>query len=93
MKFILCLVLLFSNSTFAEEKTGFEDRKKEALSRIEERIQKLQEHKSCISAAADKEAFKACHGKMKEWREDKKDEMRERKEERQKRREERKKGE
>lgn len=53
----------------AEEKMDFSKHKAEMVAGIEERIQKLQELKTCVSAAADHAAAKACHANMKEWRE------------------------
>jgi hypothetical protein len=35
-----------------------------------EHIQKLQEHKACVSGASTPEALKQCRASMKEWRQD-----------------------
>jgi len=56
--------------SFADEgnSANFEKHKAEVVKEIDERTQKLQEHKTCISSAANHDALKACHSKMKEWR-------------------------
>ena len=65
----VCFSIFVSLNSFAEEKVDFSKHKGEMVAGIEERIQKLQELKSCVSAAADHAAAKACHANMKEWRE------------------------
>lgn len=65
----------------AKDGKGFEAHKAEALKGIDERLAKLNEHKTCVTAAADKEAFKKCHESMKEFRHDKKEEWKEKREE------------
>ena len=47
---------------------NLETRKAEMLKEIDEHISKMQEHKSCVSAASTKEALMSCHDKMKEYR-------------------------
>lgn len=54
---------------FAEEGKTFEEHKAKMLQRVEQHIGRLTEHKSCVSAATKKEDLKACHEKMKAWRE------------------------
>jgi hypothetical protein len=49
---------------------NFEAHKKEMLENVDKRIQGLQEHKTCVSAAANHDAMKACHEKMKDMRMD-----------------------
>ncbi len=87
MKAVLFIVLLsFSSGAFAnhhEEKTGnLETHKAEALKHIDERIAKLGEHKTCVSAAKDNEGLKKCHEAMKEFREDKREEMKDKRKDR-----------
>lgn len=53
---------------------NFEENKAKILANLEERMGKLQEHKACVAAAADREAMKACRDKMKGWREMEKEE-------------------
>jgi hypothetical protein len=56
-----------SHQAFAEDE--FAAHKTEILAEIDGRIQKMQEHKSCVSAATNKEALMACRSTMKAWRE------------------------
>jgi Ni/Co efflux regulator RcnB len=51
----------------ARAEEDFEKRKSEAVAGIDERIQKLQEHKACISGASTPDALKQCRASMKEW--------------------------
>lgn len=53
---------------------NFEENKAKILANLEERMGKLQEHKACVAAAADREAMKACREKMRGWREMEKEE-------------------
>lgn len=66
------LLALSSNISTAEEDgkdtAQFATRKTEILKQIDERISKMQEHKTCVSSANDREAMKACHEKMKQYR-------------------------
>lgn len=70
-KIVLCLVLVsqFAFADHHEEGEGkgktFEEKKANALSKIDMRISKMQELKSCISAATDMAATKACREKHK----------------------------
>lgn len=84
MKLIVMFIVLwtFSLESRAEEGANFATHKAEMLANIEERITKLQEHKSCVAAANDKEAMKACREKMKDWREGERAEMQEKRKER-----------
>lgn len=71
MKMLTVFVLLFSLTAMAKgEKKGenFEENKTKAIARLDSRISMLQDAKSCISAASDKDAMKACHKKHKEAR-------------------------
>jgi hypothetical protein len=67
--YCLCMIvvagLFGAVAAWAEE--DFEKRKSEALAGIDERIQKLQEHKACLSAASTPDALKQCRASMKEW--------------------------
>ncbi len=56
-----------SQQAFADD--DFAAHKTQALAKIDGHIQKLQEHKGCVSAASTKEAMAACHSAMKTWRE------------------------
>ncbi len=84
MKLVTMFIVLcaFSLELRAEEGANFSTHKAEMLANIEEQIAKLQEHKSCVSAANDKEAMKACRDKMKGWREGERAEMQEKRKER-----------
>ena len=44
--------------------------KADALARIDGRIKKMQEHRSCVAAAADHEALKKCHEAMRQYAEE-----------------------
>ncbi|EQC47867.1 hypothetical protein M899_2153 [Bacteriovorax sp. BSW11_IV] len=69
-KLVLCLVLL-SSVSFADDhdekdgKKSFAEKKAMALSKIDARMGKLGELKSCIQSAADMEATKVCRQKHK----------------------------
>lgn len=83
-KVILVLVVFMGSVAFAdhhEEMKGekFETQKAKVLEKIDKRIKAMNEHKSCVSAAKDKAALKACRGKMKETRGEWKDARKERK--------------
>lgn len=83
MKMILMASLcVFSMTAFAEEqKERFEEMKKNLSSQIEERIGHLQEAKSCVNAATDREALKACREKMKEHRKEMREDWQKKKQE------------
>lgn len=71
---LLVLGILVSSAAFAADEENFAKRKEEMLANMSERIQKMEEMKTCVNSAADKEALKACHKGMKEWREGEKGE-------------------
>jgi hypothetical protein len=78
---VVALAGLTSSSARAEgqksgedKKAAFESRKAERLSHMDQRIQKMQEHRSCVAAAADGDAMKKCHESMKEFMEEKRQE-------------------
>lgn len=52
----------------AKQKEEFAAHKTEIMGELDQHIQKLQEHKTCVSNAADREAMKACRATMKEFR-------------------------
>ena len=86
MKFLLAFALLLPIAASAHEEADFPGNKDKILAHLDERIAELQAHKTCISAASDKEAFKACHKGMKEKRHEHREEMKElRKDRREKR--------
>src|SRR5688572_17411034 len=66
MKPAVLLLVLLALPAFADPK--FEENKARALTEIDEHLSKMQEHKTCVSGASDKDALKACHNAMKEWR-------------------------
>jgi hypothetical protein len=94
MKILILSALLLSVVARAENE-DFAKHKTEVMAHVEERMQKLQELKSCVNSAADKEAMKACHKDMKEWRQGEREERMEKRkgrmEERMKKMEEKKK--
>ena len=71
-KFFLVALCLASLSVFADEDKmegkSIDEKKAMIVSKIDERIAKMNEHKSCVQGAADETALKACHQKMKEDR-------------------------
>jgi hypothetical protein len=76
-KIFIISVCAFSLSVIAEpqgeaenKSAKFEELKSNMLQNIDLRISKLTEHKSCVSAASDKDALKNCHEKMKEFRQE-----------------------
>lgn len=93
---VMVLAASFSLQSFAQEQESkpevqnVEARKAEMLKNIDERIAKLNEHKTCVSAAPNKEALKKCHESMKEFRNDQKEQWKEKREERKEKRKERK---
>jgi hypothetical protein len=63
MKFFAIVILsMISYSAFADEE-NFAKAKEMMLTNIDKRISFIQEHKSCVSSAAEKTALKACHEK------------------------------
>ena len=80
-KIIFIATLLVGSLAFAdhhEEKMEgkFSGHKAKVLAKIDKRIEAMNSHKKCVSAAADKAALKACRAKMKEvrgeWKEERK---------------------
>ena len=69
----------------------FAEHKAMRLKEIDEHIQKMQQHKACVSAAASPEAMEKCHMEMKAYHESHKAEHKERREERMQKRDERRK--
>lgn len=61
----------------SEEARNFESRKTELLGKIDERIKKMQEHRSCVAAASDRESLKKCRETMHQLMEEKREERRE----------------
>ena len=80
-KMIGLLVMVLGGVSFniahASEMT-FEQRKAEALKRVDERIKMMQQHRDCMEKTVDTEAFKKCHETMRNWRDDHRAEFRER---------------
>lgn len=82
MKLITVLMICFSLNASAShheemqkkwDSMSYEDAKKMSLEKIEKMQAALDEHKSCVNAAKDKEGLKACRekakAKRKEWKE------------------------
>lgn len=61
----LAVVAGFSGGVLAAPGPKFEEHKSRILSDIDQRIAKMQEHRSCVSGAADQDAMKKCHDAMK----------------------------
>jgi hypothetical protein len=67
VKFFLILTLMV-NFALAEDKKAakFEEIKPKILAHIDQRIDLLQKHKSCVQSASSKEQMKACRDSHKE---------------------------
>ena len=68
-KFILATSLitgLLGTQVFGET-DNFQEGKTKAIRKVEERMAKLGEMKTCIESATDWKAIKACHDTMKAW--------------------------
>lgn len=67
---LLGSLIVISLSAIADDKKddGFAAHKTEALAGLDKRISAMQEHKTCVTAANDKDAMKVCHEKMKDFR-------------------------
>lgn len=74
--------LCFLASRSFAQGPDFEKRKAERLAEIDQRIQKLQEHRTCVSGAPSHDALRKCVDEMREWRRDERNEHREQREER-----------
>ena len=72
---------VFAYDVMKDDGKSFEEKKSMMLSFIDQRIANLNEHKSCIQSAVDKEALKVCHAKFKEEREELKTNMKNKREE------------
>ena len=59
---------LNASISFADDKKDFATHKAEISKEVDEHIKALQDHKSCIDGAGDKDGLKACREKMKEYR-------------------------
>ncbi|NDD92939.1 hypothetical protein EBZ37_12750 [bacterium] len=72
---------LFAAETTAKngvDAKNFESRKTEILSKIDERMKKLQEHRNCMASAPDQEAIRKCRESMRELLEEKREGRQER---------------
>lgn len=91
---VVMAVMIFGFQALAHNHEGdgkdFGTHKAEVLKHLDEKIAKLNEHKTCVTAAADKDAFKKCHESMKEFRHEKKAEWKEKREEMKEKRKEKK---
>ena len=71
LKFKLVVLIAFCFAPMAafadESKPDFEKKKSEILSHIDGRLEKMQEHKSCVQSASNHEALEKCHDSMKGW--------------------------
>ncbi len=64
MKFVMMIALTcMSLNAFPADDDHFAKVKTMMLTNIDKRLGYLQEHKTCVTAAADKDAMKACHDK------------------------------
>lgn len=79
---ILSILMSFFSARALAQGPEFEKRKAERLAELDQRIQKLQEHRACVSGAASHEALRKCGDKMREWHREELDQRREQREER-----------
>lgn len=84
MKFatLAALLVLSFNSSFSFAEDDFAAHKAKATAEIDEHIKSLQDHKSCVSAAENKDGMRACREKMKEFRQSERVEHMEKRQER-----------
>lgn len=80
MKKLLFAALLSLSIPAIAQEDKFEDKKAKMISHLEKRIANLNEAKTCVSGAADKEALKGCHAKLKEDRMEMREDMKEKRE-------------
>lgn len=67
MKFFLILTLMVNFALAEDNKAAkFEEIKPKILAHIDQRIDLLQKHKSCVQSASSKEQMKACRDSHKE---------------------------
>jgi hypothetical protein len=92
-RFVGVFFVIFSLNGMSSVSFGqgadFEKFKSQRLAEIDARIQKMQEHRSCISSATSHTALRSCGEKMRTWHKEEREERREKRDERRERREER----
>jgi hypothetical protein len=72
---VAAISLALAGSAFAAEGDNaqtFEQKKAEMLKKIENRINKMQEDRSCVQSAKDHDSLKACNEKRKKMIEEEK---------------------
>jgi ABC-type phosphate transport system auxiliary subunit len=65
--FVALVILLNPMSGFGDDELS--THKSEVVAEIDQHINKLQEHKACVSSAGTKESLMECRKTMKAWRE------------------------
>ncbi len=79
MKFLFTTILsMFAFSSFAQD---FSNVKQQKLDHLDQKIQLMNDSRSCIVGASDREALDACYSDMKAQKEELKDEHKEQREE------------
>jgi hypothetical protein len=78
------LIVGASSSEAPAQGSELEKRKAEHLARIDEKLEKLQQHRNCVSGAASLEDLRKCGDVMRDWRKDERDERHERRQEQRK---------
>lgn len=78
---VILMGLMASLGCVANE-PSFETHKSEVLKHIEERITKMNEHKTCVTNASSQDALKQCRESMKAWQQEEKVEHMEKRKER-----------
>jgi len=74
---LLSIVILGTSATTSfSQDNNFEKRKAEHLAEIDQHLQKMQEHRSCINGATNIEALKKCRDEMHDWRKNERTEHR-----------------
>lgn len=70
LKILIAFIALNAIPAFAEDNAaGFAEHKTKVLAEVDQRIAKMQEHRTCINSATTPDAMKACHEKMREFHE------------------------
>jgi hypothetical protein len=64
---VVLSVGLFSARVLADSEKNFEERKAEHLKEIDEKIQKMQDHRNCVANSKATEDLKKCREAMKEF--------------------------
>ena len=67
MRILILVTLVFGFAFARANEEDFAKHKAQILTHIDGKIAKFQEHKTCVAAAANKEALEKCHEEMEAW--------------------------